>query len=712
MDGLRAASATFFSCDTSLLSSRWLPMGKLKGRQGRNLPQSDYALEDGWWQSGDAAIGRPFVGGAIFKPTDLPVVIKQWVRRDVADDGVLREIWQDEIRQLNRLKGLPKASLYLATIRDSFFDDQAFTLILDCGDRVPLAHRLQYSRGAAWHNASRSLPGRLRLWQEIRRLAEALSILHSQGLLHRNIDAWSVMTTGGEEPDFMLTGFEWSMRLTDTAPRRRLSQATVQSFYEDWRAIGNLIGSILGLPALSKPKEPYRTDPGANIDFLTGPERDLLRTLVAADPLKRLDAEVVIEQLERIIPTLEQQRLGNEAKLVLALRLDAGASLSREIRDASGRTIALGNYDAQRRFIADALADSPRLVKVKGYGPNPVDGYKLTSAQITLELRPFPLGREGGTTWSLAEARSILREKPAQGEISAEVALDGWEIEIVDMADARKRAPRLQGRTTRWDELLKGNPVDPVIAALDNRTYAATMLVQITDMIWRAAHIWPVRRLSYDRSGSRSKLVVEGREDPRLGELSAALGLKPPAARLLAAMREETIQVDGDWQLSPDLAVGRVRSQTTTWSFSELKEDQGNTRYIFEASGTHKVMLESELYLKLGGSGDDALLERRLDIMRDLREHIELLRMLGDPDGEIRLSRDDMAPIEPVFEDLDTSKADALRRTGAPQVHKPGKIAGCTAGVRRFALRSGNARDETARAQAWLEQSLRSGHLR
>lgn len=105
-----------------------------------------------------------------------------------------------------------------------------------------------------------------------------------------------------------------------------------------------------------------------------------------ADPLTRLDADVVTEQLDRILPTLEQQRIGSEAKLVLALRLDAQQEISRPIRPASDQTIGLGDYDSQRRFIADALADSPRLVKVKGRDGGP-ESYKLTSSMITLEWR-------------------------------------------------------------------------------------------------------------------------------------------------------------------------------------------------------------------------------------------------------------------------------------------------------------------------------------
>lgn len=638
------------------------PMAKFKGKGGRTAPLDEYDLDDGWWQIGDPGGARPFVGGATYRPSGTPVVIKQWQRRSAVDDDVLREIWRDEIRQLNRLKGLPKASTYLATLRDSFEDNQAFSLVLDCGDRVPLAYRVQHAAVRSWHASPRTLQSRQRLWQEVLRLADAIGILHGQGLLHRNIDPWAVMTAAGDEPDFLLTGFEWSMRLSSEGPKRKTA-SSVHSFYEDWRALGNLIAWILNIPSLGKPKEPYRADPSANTEFLYGPERDLLRMLIAADPLARLDADVVTEQLDRILPTLEQQRVGSEAKLVLALRLDAQQEISRAIRDASDQTIGLADYNSQRRFIADALTDSPKLVKVKGRDGGP-EGYKLTSPMITLELRPYALSRGGETTWSLAEGRRMLREKPAQAEIVAERPLDGWDIEVIDMGEARQRAPRLQGKTTRWDGLIRAPAVNPTTAALRNRSYAAAMLVQMADMLWRAAQIWPVRRVSMETRDSVSILTLEGRDDPVLTALSQALGIQPPAARLLTAMRDEMIEVDGEWQLSTDLATGRVRGRTSVWRFSELDDQSGRARYVFESSASPvDIMIAGDLYLQLEGPGYDALVERRLNALKNLRDHSELLGMLDDPAGEIRLSRDDTKPISGLEADLDASKAAAL--TGA-----------------------------------------------
>ena len=62
-------------------------------------------------------------------------------------------------------------------------------------------------------SAPRLARNRRLLWANFLRIAQALELLHSQGIIHRNLDPWAVVGTFGDEPDFRLTGVEWSMRL-------------------------------------------------------------------------------------------------------------------------------------------------------------------------------------------------------------------------------------------------------------------------------------------------------------------------------------------------------------------------------------------------------------------------------------------------------------------------------------------------------------------
>jgi hypothetical protein len=64
-----------------------------------------------------------------------------------------------------------------------------------------------------------------------RRLAQALELLHSQGAIHRNLDLWAVVTALSEEPDFRITGFEWSMRIAsvESKAKRSTLRATAEA---------------------------------------------------------------------------------------------------------------------------------------------------------------------------------------------------------------------------------------------------------------------------------------------------------------------------------------------------------------------------------------------------------------------------------------------------------------------------------------------------
>jgi hypothetical protein len=90
------------------------------------------------------------------------------------------------------------------------------------------------------------------LWANARRLAEGVELLHSQGVIHRNIDPWAVVTAFADEPDFRITGFEWSMRVATVAgcQRRKVQTPRVEtsfSFARDWRDLALLIALFLDI---------------------------------------------------------------------------------------------------------------------------------------------------------------------------------------------------------------------------------------------------------------------------------------------------------------------------------------------------------------------------------------------------------------------------------------------------------------------------------
>jgi hypothetical protein len=182
---------------------------KHKTRKGKGFLDG-YQLHDTYLQQPDRATGQP--GLLTGTSTEgIPVLVKVWPRRANAKDEDLQEIWHHELRQLHRLAGYPGSYEVIAHLLRAGMDEQGFYLILDLGQKSILQTTLDRAGANHWLKQPRLNANRLLMWQNLKRLCTAIEILHSQGLMHRKVDAWSVLTAGGREADFQLTGFEWAV---------------------------------------------------------------------------------------------------------------------------------------------------------------------------------------------------------------------------------------------------------------------------------------------------------------------------------------------------------------------------------------------------------------------------------------------------------------------------------------------------------------------
>lgn len=211
-----------------------------------------FKLEERVLRRLDRKLGRPRMRAGTERETGSGIVLKEWLRDPKVADDDLREIWRHEIRQLHRLAGYPGAREYIVLLHDSAEDAKAFYQVLNSGQRAPLRTLLDSPHKDRWLHNPRLKSNRLQLWRNLQRVAKGLDILHMQGLLHRNLDDWSVFTVAGDEPDFQLSGFEWSIRLAggDKKPRADHGggdDAVIYSFLEDWKAFGQLAALLLNI---------------------------------------------------------------------------------------------------------------------------------------------------------------------------------------------------------------------------------------------------------------------------------------------------------------------------------------------------------------------------------------------------------------------------------------------------------------------------------
>jgi len=79
---------------------------------------------------------------------------------------------------------------------------------------MPLSEVLAKRNEFSWLQNLGEIGRRRPLWEGLLRIAQALSILHREGTLHRSLSPASIFVSPDGQGDFRLSGFEWSLRLS------------------------------------------------------------------------------------------------------------------------------------------------------------------------------------------------------------------------------------------------------------------------------------------------------------------------------------------------------------------------------------------------------------------------------------------------------------------------------------------------------------------
>ena len=190
-------------------------------RKGKRLPP----LAERFTFVGDAVatVDRKALRSAQFEVVDTQSGrdrnLKLWAKTGTAADDDLRQLWLHEMRQVQRVMSYAGAREVIVDILEFVEDVEEFGVLLEHSGQ-PLSAKLRTVPRQHWLKNIGAPRARVLLWQNLRRLALALGIVHAQGLVHGRINADAVMTEGAEVPDFQLTGFEWSLWLSaDKAER-------------------------------------------------------------------------------------------------------------------------------------------------------------------------------------------------------------------------------------------------------------------------------------------------------------------------------------------------------------------------------------------------------------------------------------------------------------------------------------------------------------
>lgn len=542
-------------------------------------------------------------------------------------------------------------------------DANEFGVLLEHAGQ-PLSARLRNVPRQHWlRNVGAPRPRSL-LWQNLRRLATAIGIVHAQGLVHGRITADAVMTDAAEIPDFQLTGFEWSLWLSaDKAERvqARLNaiaeavRSERYSFAEDWRAFGRLAAECLGA-AVRSSGELAAIAPGDGPPSLSNAERALLKRLVAPTRLDNLEAGSISRAIDDII--IEAARSGSSRAGTFIVIFSQKCGLDEAVYMATDGEIATDEYPRQLDWARADLDGGATLLVPRAFEAAS-DRMQVVSASMVYHLAP--MWKEGVAAWDVAVCIQAERRHEALriGDQQEHTLTQRLEIATSVRTAVELRA-RLGPDALDWSGF-----ADPTAAAPTSRTERvrqALLLVQVVESVIKALEVYPVEILATERDQGRRFAVL--RAEPRNERDRAAAKLKlPETERALRRLFEDDQRdADGRWRLSLAASLGTGRENDTTATFVDVTQHKGRHALRFELDdqppkgGTLFLRPERD-------TGTENAISRRLKNIKALTTREDLAEMLDDPWMARRTSRDIIdaqGQQDPHFLDLDEPKRKAL----------------------------------------------------
>ncbi len=169
---------------------------------------------------------RSAMFNVVERRTGIERGLRVWRKTGTSADRDLKQLWEHERRQVQRLMSTEGAADLVVNVLEFVEDDDEFGVVLEEAG-LPLRRLRERADRHHWINNLEVAANRIVLWRNVARLAQAIGLLHAQGMVHGTILPDVIMTRGDRVADFKLSGFEWSLWFA--APRGRDGQADVSA---------------------------------------------------------------------------------------------------------------------------------------------------------------------------------------------------------------------------------------------------------------------------------------------------------------------------------------------------------------------------------------------------------------------------------------------------------------------------------------------------
>jgi AAA domain len=629
----------------------------------RKRPQLSERFEfvgDDATASGDPAILRPSVFPVYDRMAQIDRGLRIWRKTGSPIDADLRELWLHEMRQVRRLMASAGASEVIVDLIEMVEDDQSFGIVVeDSGQSLSLMR----SRAGQSHWLRNLRAGRSRalLWSNVRRLARALGLVHGQGLVHGTLSADAVMTHGALDPDFRLTGFEWSLWFAAPAnvpsqpdlPAAAIYRQQAYSFAADWCALGELVANLLDV-RLSPTGEVKASKAGIDVELST-PEAMLLRRLVYPGAAEALDGSTVMRSIDDII--VEIARAGAVRTGTFILLIPDSCGLAKAAAQATGNAIESDQRRLQLEWAAADVAVGATLF-VQPKTPGVTERLTLVTDTMSYVLKAFT-ELSGETSWDIAfcESASLRESEVVRGRRGTAHELVQPITFLPSHREARDTRARLGASVLDWSVF--GGPASTDVVDSRRDVRRALTLVQAVEAFTKAMEILPVEAAVIDRENGRRIATLRAREDGR-DAIAVPIGLAATDASLRRLFDEDGRQGDGNWLIGVSNRLDSGRSADVAATFLDVIEAKGTTGYRFELDDN--LPTSAPLFLRSKqDQGTGAVIRRRLRNIAAMADQPAVADMLDDP-WLIRRTSRDLLIEDARFRELDRPKQEAMQR--------------------------------------------------
>ncbi len=587
--------------------------------------------------------GKPALIYAEFRGN--PKFIKFWKKSNNSPE--LEHLWLQEIRELQRLKGYPNPESHIAYLDQSGKDDFGFYLVLETIGRLPLSYSKQ-----RWLKAIRDLnSNKLTFWTNIIRIVKAIDFLHSQGILHRNLDKDAILI--GDEVhnnNFQLTGFEWSIRIQNFASSISRQQTTykntssslpqIYSFSSDWYALGLVIIELLGVDISDLDNISTPSATVAQNTKLSIREISLIRALLgvtkirASIPAESINGEIIEEYIEKNILHYLDESENLPYDLIFAfqkfpedieagLRHRVGLLTAAQEKYEENFSIYTEDESDLFKFVCQDLVENPVLLSFT-YGGKPA--LLLKGAQLIYLLEPNKPSRTSEKTWDTAYCQAAFREMPEVLKNNDFLYLNSKQLKFW----LRRQTQDFSFRS--WENLIA-----KVNVGFDRKTEKQKEIVDsfiichLTEMAYARSEIYPVSIFNIEDDidePAYTIIKVSSSHHQQLEELSQALGIDVPAKRLKQVFENEESELD--WVLtSKDNFQEDDESIELTYIESQLIE--GKDIYIFRSRKNLPNRKDNLYIMPTSVEGTIRQLSRREKALELLNKHTPLIENLLEP---------------------------------------------------------------------------------